>query len=361
MAECLHPDANNSGSFLNYLAAQASEQRIPIYGSIELTKRCNLCCVHCYLGPQEVYHKNRHEELTTAQVTSILDQITEAGCLYLLITGGDPLLRKDFAEIYTHAKKSGLIVTVFTNGTLINDRVLDLFTELPPRVVEVSVYGATAETYERVTGNKGSFQRCMDGIRALQDRGINYNLKTVLMKPNQHELPALRKLADDMGVPFRFEAQISPTLEGDLSPIELRVPAHEAVREEFSDEVRNVQWVEFIDRLEPAPAGDTVYQCGAGQTLFHIDPTGNLQACLMTERVSYDLKKGDFETGWRDVISKIREFKPPSSYKCNECSKRYYCDSCPAFFELENGANNLQSEYVCSMGHLRFEELTHRN
>ncbi|MHA2427776.1 MAG: radical SAM protein [Candidatus Hermodarchaeia archaeon] len=359
MAECLHPDANIPDSFLNRLASQASQHRIPIYGSIELTKRCNLRCVHCYLGPQEVYHINRHEELTTAQFISILDQITDAGCLYLLITGGDPMLRKDFAEIYTHAKKCGLLVTVFTNGTLINDRILNLFTKLPPKIIEVSVYGATAEVYERVTGNKYSFQRCMDGIQALQDRGINFNLKTVLMKPNRHELPAMRKLAEELGVPFRFEAQISPTLDGDLTPIELRVPAFEAVREEFSDDVRSVQWVEFIKRIESTPPQEFLYQCGAGHTLFHIDPTGRLQPCLMTERVSYDLNNGDFETGWRDVISKIRELKAPPSFICNDCDKRYYCDTCPAFFELENGENNLQSEYVCSMGHLRFEEVAH--
>lgn len=357
MAECHHPDAANPDSFLNLLAAQAAKQRIPIYGSIELTKRCNLRCVHCYLGPQEVYHKNRHEELTTDQVFSILDQITKAGCLYLLITGGDPMLRKDFAQIYEYAKRSGLIVTVFTNGTLINDRILDLFVELPPKMVEVSVYGATAEVYERVTGNKGSFQRCMDGIVSLQERGVNFNLKTVLMIPNQHELPAMRKFAEDLGVPFRFEAQISPTLDRGLSPIELRVPAEQAIREEFADTSRSVQWVEFVERIDPPPAQDTVYQCGAGQTLFHIDPTGRLQACLMTDRVSYDLKTGDFETGWRDVIATIRELIAPPSYKCNDCSKRYYCDSCPAFFELENGEDNLQSEYVCTMGHLRYEEV----
>jgi radical SAM protein with 4Fe4S-binding SPASM domain len=355
---CPEPDTSKSSSFLNHLAAQAWEHRIPISGSIELTKRCNLRCMHCYLGPQEIYHKNRHEELTTTQIFSILDQITEAGCMYLLITGGDPMMRKDFAEIYTYAKRDGLLITVFTNGTLIDDRILDLFTELPPRLVEISLYGATARTYERITGNSGAFKRCMTGIRGLHDRKIKFNLKTVLMTHNQVELEQMRELAQDFGVKFRFDAQIFPTMGGNLAPLELRIPASEAVRGEFSDDGRRNEWIEFINRVEPAPIQDALYQCGAGVTTFHIGPTGILQACLMTDYVSYDMKTGDFETGWREVIPKIRELKAPASYPCNGCDMRYHCDSCPALFRLENGEDNLQSEYVCTIGHLRFEELS---
>ena len=128
--DCAQTEWLSDKEYLRQFGKKVTEQRIPLSGSIDLTHRCNLRCIHCYLGNKEVINGKREEELSTTQWISIIDQITDAGCLYLLITGGEPLLRKDFGAIYRHAKTKGLMVTVFTNGTLITDDLLDLFSKI---------------------------------------------------------------------------------------------------------------------------------------------------------------------------------------------------------------------------------------
>ena len=135
--------------------------RIPLDGSIELTHRCNLRCVHCYLGDQDVIRKHRPEEMSTKQVMALIDEVVDAGALNLTFSGGDPMMRKDFAELYVYAVKKGLLVTVFCDGVLISDRIIEVFKRFPPSNVEVSIYGATRETYEAITQVKGSFERCL--------------------------------------------------------------------------------------------------------------------------------------------------------------------------------------------------------
>jgi len=111
------------------------------------------------------------------------------------MTGGEPLLRPDFSEVYELAKRRGLLVTVFSNGTLVNERILRLFEELPPRLVDITLYGASADVYERVTGVRGSFRRCLEGVDALLARGVPVAVKAMVLKDNQHEIRSLRELA----------------------------------------------------------------------------------------------------------------------------------------------------------------------
>lgn len=296
-------------------------------------------------------------EMSTSQILSVLDAITDAGCLYLLITGGEPFLRKDFAEIYSHAKMNGLLVTVFTNGTLITESIVKLFEELPPRAVEISLYGATASTYEKITGVAGSFEKCMQGIRQLLGHKIHIKLKTILMTLNRHEFSSIQNMAKNFGVKFRFDAEIFPRFNGDKTPINLRVSPEEAVEKEFSNDARRLHWREYIERHQGLPASETLYTCGAGLTNFHIDPYGNLQPCLMTTHFTYNLLSGSFSKGWYDIMPYIREKKSRADSACNQCEKRVLCDFCPAFFYLENGAEDRYSPYLCEIGQHRFRVL----
>ena len=154
--------------------------RYPLSASIELTERCNLNCVHCFINQPAADKCARSTELDTTAWKRILDQMAEAGALFVLMTGGEPLLRKDFAEIFTHARRLGLLVTLFSNVTLLTPALADLLADLSLHSLEVSLYGATQETYEKVTGQPGSFRRCMRGIELALSRGLKISLKTVL-------------------------------------------------------------------------------------------------------------------------------------------------------------------------------------
>ena len=134
-------------------------QRFPLQGTIEVTHRCPMKCVHCYnilpIGDQEAQHK----ELTVEEHCRILDEIVKAGCLWLLYTGGEIFSREDFLDIYTYGKRKGLLITLFTNGILITPKIADYLKDWPPFRIEVTLYGYTQKTYESITGLPGSYGR----------------------------------------------------------------------------------------------------------------------------------------------------------------------------------------------------------
>ncbi|MFA5823395.1 MAG: radical SAM protein [Thermodesulfovibrionales bacterium] len=341
--------------YLKQFSDRAYQLRIPLSGGIELTSRCNLRCVHCYYGPHTDESQTIKNEMDTGKILSVIDEITEAGCLYLLITGGEPLIRKDFSEIYRYIKTKGLLITVFTNGTLISDDIAGLFQELPPQAVEITLYGASDDTCDRITGVQGSLRKCLTGIQKLLDHKVRVKLKTILMTLNSHEFSAMEDIAKAFGVPFRFDAALFPRFSGDKTPIRLRVSPEAAVEEELSDDQRLKDYCNFFKRTRDFPVYDTLYICSAGHTNFHIDSYGNLKPCLMINNIKYELSSGSFESGWHDVIRDIISQKVPENYTCNTCEKRSLCGFCPAFFQLENDSEYIRSEYLCTMGKQRYK------
>lgn len=349
------PESSRSLEFLVNFTNKASSLRIPISGSIDLTHRCNLRCIHCYAGPQEFSGNAQKQELDTKRILHLVDELTEAGCIYLLISGGEPLLRNDFETIYRHAKKNGMLMTIFSNGTLISKSILELFEELPPQEIEVSLYGASAETHELITRVQGSYGKCLDGVQQLLKYGVRVNLKTILMTLNKHELSGMEDISRNLGIKFRFDAAIFPRLNGDGSPMKLRIPPEEAVLLELSSDDIIQKYREYHQKHRQASVMDTIYVCGAGITNFHIDPYGNLQPCLMSSDIRHNIKSGDFLKGWKDTIPLIMEKKVNNTYNCNRCDMRSLCGYCPAFFRLETGSEYIQSHYLCSMGKYRYQ------
>ena len=338
---------------------RVSERRVPLSGSLELTSRCNLKCVHCYLGSQEEQWKKRSQELSTERVIALVDEIADAGCLYLLITGGDPMIHRDFHRVYRHACERGLLVTVFCDGILVDDRILELFREYPPRAVEVSLYGATAATYEAVTRVRGSFARALQGIERLLAAGLPLGLKTVLMTINKHEVVAMRRMARDWGVSFRVDSAIFPCLPvDDGAPLDLRVPPREAVGLEFAeDEGRLDEWVGYLDDRKGVEYGSGLYRCGAGVNSFHLDPFGYAQPCLMTTQHRHSLEGRSFESLWGRELVQLRSARPRADYACNSCEMHLACTGCPAFNYQENGREDVRSEYVCETTQERWQAI----
>lgn len=342
-------------SFLSEFAVKAESLRIPLSGSLELTRRCNLDCVHCYLGRKAKRDLLKDEEMSTARICALIDEITEAGCLNLLITGGDPLLRDDFVEIYRHAKERGLLVTVFTNGTMITDQIVELFAELPPVEIEISIYGATSHTYEKITRVRGSYRRCFKGIERLLRKGLRVNLKTVLMTLNRDEFGSMEDIARNFNVRFRFDAAIMPCPNGDKSPLSLRVSPEEAVEKEFSNDEKVRKWLDYYKRFKDCRFPGRLYPCGAGVTVFHVDAFGRLQPCIMTDHMACAIGETGFGTVWAGLRSQMRTGRAGADLACVKCEKANLCGYCPAFFMLENGREDLRSAYLCTMGRLRLQ------
>ena len=195
----------------------AMKNRIPVSGGLELTWRCNVKCLHCYVAHQP--ETKKQHEISFNEIKNILDQLSTEGCLWLLITGGEPLIRKDFLDIYVYARERGFIVTLFTNGTLLNENIINCFQKLPPFIIEITFYGATAETHEMITQVPGSFNLFLKGIDLLLKNKIPFRLKSILMTLNKHEALKMKKMSKKYGTsPFLYDPILSSRLDGTQQP-----------------------------------------------------------------------------------------------------------------------------------------------
>jgi radical SAM protein with 4Fe4S-binding SPASM domain len=341
--------------FSKRLHKHVMEKRIPTGGSFELTFRCNLRCVHCYCNLALNDQDAVKEELNTQEIRNILDQIAEAGCLWLLMSGGEPLVRKDFLEIYTYAKKKGFIITLFTNGTLITPELADYLVQWPPSSVEITLYGITSEVFERVTGVPGSFKRCKNGIELLLERKIPLELKTMVMTLNKEELWQIKRYSEELGLDFRFDPELNARLDGSKTPCNFRLSPQEVVELDLADRKRAKKWKEFCEKFVEPVESDNLYSCGAGINTFHVNPYGKLTVCSMSRFQEYNLRSGSFKEGWEKVIPEFLTLKAKTDYPCGKCDLISLCNQCPGWAWLENGNPEEPVEYFCQIAHLRAE------
>ncbi len=339
-----------------------SQGRIPLHGALETTFRCNLRCTHCYVNQAREAVDEASRELPLSRHQELIDEFAAEGCINLLLTGGEPLVRPDFPELFRHAVRSGLRVTVFTNATLVDQPIIDLFDECPPACVEVTLYGATAATYERITRVPGSFARCRAGVEALHARGVNLKLKTMILEWNAHEYEAMGDYARRLGVPFRHDGVLNPRVDcGAHRHPNLQVRPERIVELDLSDPVRQRQFLtttqEILCQDKSWTPSEFVYTCGGGRTGFAVDPYGRLLLCLLARRSGYDLRTGSFRTGWHEFLPRLRERRWSSDAPCRTCTLLPLCQNCPGVAEAETGDPEAQVELCCRITHLRVHAL----
>ncbi len=333
-------------------------QRVPIDGSMEVTKRCNLTCVHCYNNLPLSDQQARRTELTLGEHCRILDELAAEGCLWLLYTGGEIFVRKDFLDIYAYAKKTGFLITLFTNGTLITPLVAECLATWRPFSVEISLYGCTAETHDRVTGVAGSFDRTMRGVRLLMEVGLPPILKTMVLKPNTPEIWDMKRFVEEeLGLEFRFDAMINPRVDSSLAPLSVRLSPTEVVELDLKEPNRKNEWVKFCEHFKrPAhnpEEGVKLYTCGGAHNTLAIDASGKLSTCVLWHGETYDLRKGTFKEGWEEFLLKVSRKKAMKQTKCLACELRSMCGMCPANGVLECGDAEEPVDFLCQVAHLR--------
>jgi radical SAM protein with 4Fe4S-binding SPASM domain len=345
------------GEFSADLHQKESGKRTPMQVSIEVTRRCPLECQHCYnnlpMGDQDA----RSRELTTEEHFKMLDELVEMDCFWLLYTGGEIFARKDFLEIYTYAKQKGFLITLFTNGTLINERIADYLLEFPPFAIEITLYGRTKETYEALTQVPGSYERCLRGIRLLRERGLPLKLKTVATSINKHEVSAMRRFAEEeLGVEFKSDGQINPRIDCSQSPLAVRLTPEEVVALDVSVPKAAAEYRSLVERELASPSRtsvDTVYFCGGGRNSFSINPAGEMSICVTSQQDTFDIRQSGLKYAWEHSIRDVRNLKRTRVTKCVNCRIQSICGMCPANGEMENGNKESPVEFLCHVAHLR--------
>jgi radical SAM protein with 4Fe4S-binding SPASM domain len=345
------------GEFSSTIHNRLAGQRAPLNGTIEVTHRCPLRCAHCYNNLPQQDRAARSRELSRAEHCRILEEIADAGCLWLLYTGGEMFVRPDFLDIYMHAKKKGLLVSLFTNATLITSAIADRLAEWPPFSIEVTLYGRTRETYEGVTGVSGSFERCLRGIRLLRERALPLKLKSVAMTLNRHEIGDLQRFVEqDLGLEFKFDAMLNPRIDALSGPLAVRMSPDEVVGLDLADSRRCAAWKEFACRYDgPVHGADNagrMFHCGGGINAFAIDPHGMMTLCVLSRSGSYDLRNGSFSAGW-EHLGNVRSTPARRETKCTACALKAMCGMCPANAELESRDPEAPVDFLCRVAHLR--------
>jgi radical SAM protein with 4Fe4S-binding SPASM domain len=371
--ECLGTESDDLSRYLS----KASATQTPLSASFELTRRCNFRCVHCYLGDQEALRQHRQQELDTDTIIKLLNQMVEAGTLFLTLTGGDPMLRTDFIRIYEHAVRSGLLVSVYCNGSQVTKEIASSFKKFPPRIVEITLYGATQKTFETITQKPSSYTACMRGISLLRQAGVRLRLKTMAITLNCNELPAMRSMAKDMNLQFRHDCSIIPVLPNEdnrgrtnISNNIINVDAQEnplqetlrfrlspeqaAVIDADADDVKKIlqdltRQQDDITKLSEEPSRK-IYHCGAGRVSYHITPYGTIQPCIITLQPSVDCVTGsqDFVLYWKNLHEKFARQQAAIDFSCNTCGDKKLCTGCPSAYALEKGSPQEAPSFYCT-------------
>jgi radical SAM protein with 4Fe4S-binding SPASM domain len=315
----------------------------------------------------------RKHELSVDEIGRIGGEAAALGAVWCLITGGEPLLRKDFFDLYQVLVSKGLVLSLFTNATLVTKEHVRLFKKFPPRDIEVTVYGVTRETYERVTRKPGSFEAFMNGLARLLGSGVTIRLKAMALRSNKHELPAIadfcRARTKDY---YRFDPQLHLRFDRDEARNTLikaeRLSPREVVRLERSDPERFGALTAACGELIPpdspseAPVPDCrhIFRCGVGQRSFVVGPEGHLRPCLSLHHPDflYDLRKGSLADAWTRFVPKVlaRETDRQEYLdKCGKCPVVNLCLWCPAHAYLETGELDRPVEAFCRVAEARAE------
>jgi radical SAM protein with 4Fe4S-binding SPASM domain len=343
------------------------EKRVPFSFDLEITARCNYDCRHCYINLPADDKKAAKKELSLEQIGHIADQAIALGSLWCLLSGGEPLLRKDFADLYIMLKKKGLLVSVFTNACLITAEHIALFKKFPPRDIEITVYGAKPETYERVTRRPGSYAAFRRSLDLLLQNGIKVRLKAMALRSNVGELDAIaafcRQRTKDY---FRFDPLLHLRFDGDemrnREIVDERLAPEEIVRIEQADEERSESlkknWESMIFPEGEHRSCQHLFHCGAGNNSFTVSYDGFFRLCssLWHPDCVYDLKKGKLAEAWNKLVPNVRAMTsvaPEFLQKCRSCPIVNLCHWCPAHAHLENGRLDAWCDYFCQVAHAR--------
>lgn len=341
-----------------YLIQKAARMGVPLSGTFELTSRCNFNCRMCY-----VHEQNRKPaagtELTARQWLRIAKEAGKLGMLFVLLTGGETMVRKDFIEIYTGIVKMGFQVTVNTNGSLLSEDIFSCFKTYPPHRVNVSLYGASDCTYERICGAK-AYKDVNKNIERLLQMGISVRILMAVTPDNCQDMRLVYERSRSLGTLLEMTPYMFPQTrlqraagenDGRFSPEEAGKYLMEKEKMILSGEKfekRSRYWL--LDRTEAeisyAEQGGTV-QCQAGRSAFWLTWDGKMRPCgLMTEPEA-DVTDIGVAASWEHIRSAVSGIRLP--LECSRCKDRELCHVCAAMCQSETGRFDEKPEYVCGM------------
>lgn len=353
-------------------------KRIPLKGTFELTAGCNLRCKMCMIridNADELYSNER----TAKEWINMAEQVRQAGTLELLLTGGEPMSRPDFVDIYTEIASMGFILTLYTNATMISQDIYKVLQKYPPHKIGITVYGASAKTYEKVTGFCDAYDRMLMGMDKLRQLPSGLTIRTTIVKDNFEDMDKILEWADGLGpkVSFNVNRIVTMPVRGGSSDVKnYRLTPEQNVDMLKKIYTRSIIKIKDFIKNHPEISTDkdnadilnnslnnreeeqnykesdirqTIYGCDAGMDSYTITWDGKLIGCQMLDDCcTYPFEDG-FTEAWNRFPQKVKLMPLPE--KCKGCNTR--CMSCFATRLSETGRMDGWPEYICREGKLK--------
>ena len=307
-------------------------QAVPMSALIELTFVCNHACSFCYNCP------TGQKEMNTEEMKDALRKLAEFNVLYLTLSGGEPLVRRDFFEIAGAARQLGFALRIYTNGFLIDQPMARKIKEIAnPVEIEISLHGGTAETHEKLTCVPGSFQKVVNAVKYLRAESNKVNLKVPVTCNNQEEVLLMDRLAQDLDATIIFDTVITPRDDGDKEPVSLMSTDDFLARFWSEDAYRHAR-KEDVPRPRVDAPGEAI--CGTGRSSLAIDPYGNIYPCVQLRRKAGTIKElKTLRDMWKSspVLIEVRQKAVEVAEKLKVEKNGGQCGFCMGVAELQTG------------------------
>ncbi len=350
---------NSESKITNYLHSKGRKLGLPIAGNFELTARCNFNCPMCYvhMTPEQLRASGR-EELTAAQWLEIAGTARDRGMVFALLTGGEPLVRKDFFEIYDGMRQMGLLVSINSNGSMLSGEILERFLENPPFRFNISLYGGCNETYRNMCGLP-VYEQVKENIRALRQAGVDVSLNLSITPYNKDDLPQIYADAVELDVNVKASSYMYPSVRvnGEQYGCGNRLSCAESAKysvewdklrfteEEFALRAQNLAQRRGMEQEGcPMEEGEGV-RCRAGSSSFWMTWDGRMLPCGMLTTPAVKPLEIGFDAAWEQIRTETAGIRTPA--KCVSCDYKDLCGACAAVYYTETGRFDEAPEYVC--------------
>lgn len=333
---------------------KAARVRLPVYCGIELTPYCNLACKMCYVKE-------------TAPGLPILDagawleigrQAAQAGTLVVQLTGGEPMRHPQFREIYSGLKALGMVITMNTNATLIDEDMADFLAANMPRRMNVSLYGPNREVYQQLCGNGEAFDKTIRAIELMKARNIPVKINIVpntISFPHLDEMFAIcRKYDLPVEITTYLFEPIRKTCPGRqgyrLSAEQMAIAVEKWYRYRYNDKemiayaILAHQALDHFDESRQTP-GVVPLRCRAATSSAWVCWDGKMNACVNMIEPRADIRELGFAGAWEKVKEYGKTIRVPA--KCSTCSLRMFCLNCGAIGFHENGTFEQVPQIMC--------------
>ena len=348
--------------FEKYLCDKAFAEAIPLSGTFELLPICNMDCRMCYIRLSQTEMNRLGKPLAVEEWVRIGKEATDKGCMFLLLTGGEPLLYPDFSRLYQELLSMGIIITLNTNGTLINTSLVELFRHNPPRRINISLYGSSDAVYTDLCRNPKGFTQVSQGIKMLLDADVQVKINFTPTPQNHLDMENVIQLTEEWGIPISMATYMFPPARKMKTGTETtRLSAKQAACEQlriiqraysqepdYKDRIKNI-----LQDMQPregktediAPPGGLL--CSAGVSSFWVNWKGDLTPCGMLQHPMHNLRKCTFAEGWEAIKKESRHIF--TAKKCFNCRFRKVCQGCGAASFAENGDFSIPATYHCEL------------